>query len=139
MGGVTQKLEPSMTTASSIENAGGAVAQTGALTVLLCLLGAAGLAGGPASRVLTSLAGLGVLGALVLRSRFGLTISLLGIAFGLAVRLDPQGSLYNVRLLPLWFISVYLMAAWALGRFFIAVAEWWRLTRARRYEAWPAG
>ena len=81
------------------------------------------------------LAGLGVLGALWLRSRFGLTISLLGIAFGVAVTIDPQGSLYNVRLLPLWFISVYLMAAWAFGTFCIAVAEWWRRMRTRRWEA----
>jgi hypothetical protein len=83
------------------------------------------------------LAGLGVVGALVLRSRFGLTISLLGAAFGLAVRLDPQGSLYNVRLLPLWFISAYLLAAWAFGTFCIAVAEWWRRWRVRRWEASP--
>ncbi len=80
-----------------------------------------------------ALAGLGVLAALMLRSRFGLTISLLGAAFGLAVRLDPQGSLYNVRLLPLWFISVYLMAAWAFGTLCIAVAEWWRRRRERRW------
>ena len=32
-----------------------------------------------------------------------------------ALVLDPQGSLYNVRLLPLWFLSVYLMAGWAFG------------------------
>jgi hypothetical protein len=83
------------------------------------------------------LAGLGVVGALVLRSRFGLTISLLGAAFGLAVTFDPQGSLYNVRLLPLWFISAYLLAAWAFGTLCIAVAEWWRRSRARRWEASP--
>ena len=80
-----------------------------------------------------ALAGLGVLAALMLRSRFGLTISVLGAAFGLAVRLDPQGSLYNVRLLPLWFISVYLMAAWAFGTLCIAVAEWWRRRREGRW------
>ena len=53
----------------------------------------------------------------------------------LATALDPQGSLYNVRLLPLWFISVYLMAAWAFGVGCIAVAGWWRRARARRWEA----
>jgi hypothetical protein len=80
------------------------------------------------------LAGAGVVGALCLRSRFGLTVSFLGIGFALAVTFDPQGSLYNVRLLPLWFISVYLMAAWALGTFCIAVAVWWRRLRAQRWE-----
>ena len=58
-----------------------------------------------------------------------------GVASALATALDPQGSLYNVRLLPLWFISVYLMAAWAFGTGCIAVAEWWRRSRARRWEA----
>jgi hypothetical protein len=83
------------------------------------------------------LAGLGVVAALILRSRFGLTISLLGIAFGVAVTFDPQGSLYNVRLLPLWFISVYLMAAWAFGIVCIGVAQWWRRMRDRQSEYWP--
>ena len=44
-----------------------------------------------------------------------MTVTVLGIAFALAAVVDPQGSLYNVRLLPMWFISVYLMAAWAFG------------------------
>ncbi len=61
------------------------------------------------------LAGVGVVMAVLLRSRFGLTVTVLGAAFALAEVFDPQGSLYNVRLLPMWFISVYLMAAWAFG------------------------
>ena len=61
------------------------------------------------------LAGLGVLAAIVVRSRFGITVTVLGVASALALVLDPQADLYNVRLLPLWFISVYLMAAWAFG------------------------
>ena len=52
----------------------------------------------------------------------------------LATAVDPQGSLYNVRLLPLWFISVYLMAAWAFGTGCIAVATAWRRARERRWE-----
>ena len=67
------------------------------------------------------LAGLGAITAVLVRSRFGICITLLGIASGLATAIDPQGSLYNVRLLPLWFISVYLMAAWAFGT---AVSLW---------------
>ena len=72
------------------------------------------------------LAGLGAVTAFLVRSRFGITLTVLGIASALATALDPQGSLYNVRLLPLWFISVYLMAAWAFGTGCIAVAERWR-------------
>ena len=63
------------------------------------------------------------------RSRFGITVTVLGIASALATALDPQGSLYNVRLLPLWFISVYFMAAWAFGTGCIAVATAWRRAR----------
>jgi hypothetical protein len=81
------------------------------------------------------LAGIGVIIAFLVRSRFGITVTVLGIASALATALDPQGSLYNVRLLPLWFISVYLMAAWAFGTGCIAVAQWWRRAQDRRWEA----
>ena len=69
------------------------------------------------------LAGLGAVTAFLVRSRFGITVTVLGIVSALATALDPQGSLYNVRLLPLWFISVYLMAAWTFGAGCIAVAR----------------
>ena len=75
------------------------------------------------------LAGLGALVALATRSRFGITLSVLGVASGLATALDPQGSLYNVRLLPLWFVSVYLLAGWAFGTGCILVARAWRRGR----------
>ena len=80
------------------------------------------------------LAGIGAITAFLVRSRFGITLTVLGVSSALATALDPQGSLYNVRLLPLWFISVYLMAAWAFGTGCIAVAQWWRRLRARQWE-----
>ncbi len=78
------------------------------------------------------LAGLGALAAIVVRSRFGITVTVLGVASALALVLDPQADLYNVRLLPLWFISVYLMAAWAFGAGCIGATECWARARARR-------
>ena len=81
------------------------------------------------------LAGIGALTAVVTRSRFGITVTVLGIAFALATAVDPQGSLYNVRLLPLWFISVYLMAAWAFGTWCMIVATAWRRASDRRWRA----
>ena len=84
------------------------------------------------------LAGLGLVAAVLVRSRFGLTLSVLGTASALALVFDPQGSLYNVRLLPLWFISIYLMAGWAFGMGCIAVARLWRRSRQRRWERWAA-
>ena len=41
------------------------------------------------------------------------------------VCLDPQGKLYNVRFLPLWFLCLYLMAGYGL---------WSRSSRR-----WPGG
>ena len=78
------------------------------------------------------LAGIGAIAAFVTRSRFGITVTVLGIVSALATALDPQGSLYNVRLLPLWFISVYFMAAWAFGTGCMAVATVWRRAQDRR-------
>jgi hypothetical protein len=80
------------------------------------------------------LAGIGAITAFFVRSRFGITVTVLGIASALATALDPQGSLYNVRLLPLWFLSVYIMAAWAFGIACIAVATVWRRARDRRWS-----
>ncbi len=80
------------------------------------------------------LAGIGAITAVVTRSRFGITITVLGIVSALATALDPQGSLYNVRLLPLWFISVYFMAAWAFGTWCMLVAIAWRRARDTRSE-----
>ncbi len=80
------------------------------------------------------LAGIGAITAFVTRSRFGITVTVLGIVSALATALDPQGSLYNVRLLPLWFISVYFMAAWAFGTGCIAVATAWRRAQDRRWR-----
>jgi len=81
------------------------------------------------------LAGIGAVSAFLIRSRFGITLTVLGIASAVATAVDPQGSLYNVRLLPLWFISVYLMAAWTFGTACIAIAESWRRMRAERWAA----
>ncbi|HUA96541.1 MAG TPA: DNA gyrase modulator, partial [Acidimicrobiales bacterium] len=50
--------------------------------------------------------------ALLLRSRFGILFSVLGALSALGLIVDPQGALYNVRLLPLWFLCVYLMVGW---------------------------
>ncbi len=72
---------------------------------------------------------------IVLKSRFGLVFSVLGFAAALGLRFDPQGKLYNVRLLPLWFICVYLMAGWAIGVGVIVVARWWRRSEKTRWQA----
>ena len=80
------------------------------------------------------LAGIGLITAVVTRSRFGITITVLGIVSAVATAVDPQGALYNVRLLPLWFISVYFMAAWAFGTWCMIVAIAWRRAQDSRWE-----
>jgi hypothetical protein len=83
-------------------------------------------------------AGVGVLMAVALRSRFGLTMTALGAAFALAEVFDPQGSLYNVRFLPMWFLSVYLLAGWAFAVGCILVARAWRRAMQQRWERYEA-
>ena len=80
------------------------------------------------------LAGIGAVTAVVTRSRFGITMTVLGIVSAVATAVDPQGALYNVRLLPLWFISVYFMAAWAFGTWCMIIATAWRRAGDRRVE-----
>ncbi|MHB8219223.1 MAG: hypothetical protein ACYDHU_02710 [Acidimicrobiales bacterium] len=81
------------------------------------------------------IAGLAVLIAVALRNRFGLVVSTLGGLSALGLVVDPQGSLYNVRLLPLWFISVYLAAGWAFAVCIAAAARW---VRRDRLAGWVA-
>jgi len=78
-------------------------------------------------------AGLATVMAVAVRSRFGLLFAALGGLAALGLRFDPQASLYNVRLLPLWFVCVYVMVGWVFGESVAAVA---RLSRRRRLALW---
>ena len=81
-----------------------------------------------------ALAGVAVIVAVLVRSRFGLVVAVLGGLSALVVVADPLRSLYNVRFLPLWFLCVYLMAGWVTG---VAIAAGARaLRRARVVRAW---
>jgi hypothetical protein len=85
------------------------------------------------------LAGMSVVAAFALRSRFGILFSLLGGISALVVRFDPQASLYNTRFLPLWFLCVYLMVGWGIATLVTAVCDWIEAYRARarqRRAAW---
>ena len=59
-------------------------------------------------------------------SRFALTFSVLAVVSAAAFVLAPQGSLWNERLIPLWFISLYLLAGWLVGTVINKVALWRR-------------
>ena len=81
-----------------------------------------------------SAAGVGVVVAIVRRSRFGLLLAVLGGVSAAAVVLDPLRSLYNVRFLPLWFLCVYLLVGWLAGVAIAAAARWVRHERLLRWE-----
>lgn len=80
-------------------------------------------------------AGVAAVVAFAMASRFGIVLALLGGCFGLGVVVDPQGKLYNVRLLPLWFLCVYLLGGWLFGVAVVAAAKAWRRSQL---SAWVA-
>jgi len=62
--------------------------------------------------------------------------------FALGVIVDPQASLYNVRLLPLWFLPVYLLAGWGVATAVTGAVDLWTWLRDTawtwlRLTAWP--
>jgi len=88
------------------------------------------------------LGGLSAIAAFALRSRFGILMALLAGVFALAVIFDPQGSLYNVRFLPLWFLPVYLLAGWGVATAVTGAVDVWpwlavRIVRlVNRFSRW---
>ena len=50
----------------------------------------------------------------------------LGLCSLFAVLFDPQGKLYNVRFLPLWFLCAYLLAGIGVAEVFVLGAKLWR-------------
>jgi hypothetical protein len=77
------------------------------------------------------LGGLSAIAAFALRSRFGILMALLAGVFALVVIFDPQGSLYNVRFLPLWFLPVYLLAGWGIAAAVTGIVDLWQWWRQR--------
>lgn len=75
------------------------------------------------------LAGVAMVVGLALRSRFVLLFGALGGLSALVLCTDPFSSLYNVRVLPLWFLSVYLLAGWVFAVVVAGVARWLRRER----------
>jgi len=83
------------------------------------------------------LVGVGVVVAFSLRSRVGIFLVVMTIESGAAVVLDPQGSIYNTRLLPPYFLFLYLSAAWTFGVLGVNVATGIRQWRMARFAARP--
>ncbi len=78
------------------------------------------------------LAGLGAILAIRLASRFAITFIALALVSALAFVVVPQGSLWNERILPLWYLSLYLIGAWMVGYLVAALVRWIRRERLER-------
>ena len=61
------------------------------------------------------LAGVGAVLSLMFRRRLGVVLAISALALALAFIYLPEGRLYNGRLLPAYYLSVYLLAAMAIA------------------------
>ncbi|CAN5746775.1 hypothetical protein BH24ACT2_BH24ACT2_08470 [soil metagenome] len=55
--------------------------------------------------------------SIIFRRRLGMFLGLLSLLFAVAFVLVPQGRLWNARLLPFWYLCLYLLAAIAVAEF----------------------
>jgi len=102
-------------TTQSLTNSLGYQKITGLHAVLSTLgwYNATGGAGG--DRWVIILGAMAVAVAIVERDRLGLVLSTLTVLSVVAFVFDPQGAIWNERLIPFWFISVHLVAGWLVG------------------------
>ncbi len=92
----------------------------------------------PAAAVRPLGARLGAVGLVIgvlRRQRAAVLLAGLGVVALLAVLFDPQGKLYNVRFLPLWFFCAYLLAGLAVAEGLIVLAQLWRAGRIALWRA----
>lgn len=69
------------------------------------------------------LAGLGVILSLVYKSRLGIFSSIMAVLSALFFIFLPQSKLWNGRILPFWFLCLYILAAFAIARVGITLSE----------------
>jgi hypothetical protein len=67
------------------------------------------------------LALVGAVLSIALQRRLGVYLVVLGLVFAVAFVLAPQGRLWNARLLPFWYLCLYLLAALAVSEVVNAV------------------
>ncbi len=93
--------------------------------------------GMPYRNLVFALAGLGILLALIHRVRLGYFLALTVMAFAWIFRYFPQYRLWNARLLPFYYLALYLLAGLALALVVrsvaIALQEW---LQRREEPAW---
>ena len=80
---------------------------------------ATGGAGG--DRWVIILATIGFVVAFALRDRLGVLLATLSALGLLSFVYDPQSVIWNERLIPYWFISIYLLTGWLVGYTIVAL------------------
>jgi 6-pyruvoyl-tetrahydropterin synthase related domain len=65
------------------------------------------------------------------RDRAMLVLTIVGILSAVGMVEDPQGKLYDVRLLPLWWLCIYMVAGYGFARLGVGFAQGIRRLRAR--------
>ncbi len=83
-----------------------------------------------------ALAVVGIVAAVLRRERAPLVLVPLAVASALVFAFEPQSSLYNTRVVPLWWLSVYLLAGYAVAEMGVVIARLWR--RLREALQWTA-
>ncbi len=89
--------------------------------------------GAAGDRWVIAMAALAIVLAFVVRDRLGMVLASLTVVTLAAFVLDPQGVIWNERLVPFWFIAIHLSAGWLVG---YPLARW--SEHVRLYDVHPA-
>lgn len=84
-----------------------------------------------------ALAGAGIVLSLVHRVRLGWFLTLTLVAFGWLFVFLPQYRLWNARLLPFYYLALYLLAALGVALAIRSIAIVVGELKSRKYEPWP--
>jgi hypothetical protein len=71
--------------------------------------------GAAGDRWIIVMACVAVIVAFVVRDRLGVVLATLTVASFWTFVLDPQSAIWNQRLIPFWYISIYLVSGWMVG------------------------
>ncbi len=93
-------------------------------------------AGGAAGdRWVIAMAAVAVILAFIVRDRLGMVLATVTVVTLVAFIADPQGVIWNERLVPFWFIAIHLAAGWLVG---YPLARWSAHVRLYDVRSEPA-
>ena len=92
--------------------------------------------GSTGSRAIIVVAALGFIWAFATANRLGIFLSGLAVLSLSAYMVDPQGVLFNERLVPFWYLSIYLLAGWFVGSVLDALINRRTVRRRAEWQRW---